>query len=98
MPASYFFIGSSAGRDTYLVQPAGSHTTLFAGIYRMENDFPRFILLTRPSPTEIKDVSDRIPVTLPKDAVKEWIDPEVKEARVKEIASDAITDVVCEKV
>ena len=103
VPASYFFIGSSAalssaGRDTYLVQPAGSHTTLFAGIYRMENDFPRFILLTRPSPTEIKDVSDRIPVILPKDAVKEWIDPEVKEARVKEIASDAITDVVCEKV
>ena len=103
VPASYFFIGSSAalssaGRDTYLVQPTGSHTTLFAGIYRIENGFPRFILLTRPSPTEIKDVSDRIPVILPKDAVKEWIDPEVKEARVKEIASDAITDVVCEKV
>ena len=103
VPASYFFIGSSAalssaGRDTYLVQPAGSHTTLFAGIYRMENDFPRFILLTRPSPTEIKDVSDRIPVILPKDAVKEWIDPETKQDRVKEIAGDAITDVVCEKV
>ena len=98
IPASYFFIGSSAGRDTYLVQPAGAHTTLFAGIYRMENDFPRFILLTRPSPTEIKDVCDRMPVILPKDAVKEWIDPETKQDRVKEIAGDAITDVVCEKV
>ena len=98
VPASYFFIGSSAGRDTYLVQPAGSHTTLFAGIYRMENDFPRFILLTRPSPTEIKDVCDRMPVILPKDAVKEWIDPETKQDRVKEIAGDAITDVVVEKV
>ena len=96
VPASYFFIGSSAG--TYLVQPTGSHTTLFAGIYRLEDNFPRFILLTRPSPTEIKDICDRMPVILPKDAVKEWIDPEVKEARVKEIASDAITDVVCEKV
>ena len=90
VPASYFFIGSSAGRDTYLVQPAGSHTTLFAGIYRMENDFPRFILLTRPSPTEIKDVCDRMPVILPKDAVKEWIDPETKQDRVKKIAGDAI--------
>ena len=98
VPASYFFIGSSAGRDTYLVQPVGSHTTLFAGIYRMENDFPRFILLTRPSPTEIKDVCDRMPVILPKDAVKEWIDPETKQDRVKKIAGDAITDVVVEKV
>ena len=98
VPASYFFIGSSAGRDTYLVQPAGSHTTLFAGIYRLEDNFPRFILLTSPASPEIKDICDRIPVILPKDAVKEWIDPEVKEARVKEIASDAITDVVCEKV
>ena len=95
VPASYFFIGSSAalssaGRDTYLVQPAGSHTTLFAGIYRMENDFPRFILLTRPASPEIKDVCDRMPVILPKDAVKEWIDPETKQDRVKEIAGDAI--------
>ena len=103
VPASYFFIGSSAalssaGRDTYLVQPAGSHTTLFAGIYRMENDFPRFILLTRPASPEIKDVCDRMPVILPKDTVKEWIDPETKQDRVKEIAGDAITDVVCEKV
>ena len=103
IPASYFFIGSStalssAGRDTYLVQPAGSHTTLFAGIYRLEDNFPRFILLTRPSPTEIKDICDRMPVILPKDAVKEWIDPETKQDRVKEIAGDAITDVVVEKV
>ena len=98
VPASYFFIGSSTGRDTYLVQPAGSHTTLFAGIYRMENDFPRFILLTRPASPEIKDVCDRMPVILPKDTVKEWIDPETKQDRVKEIAGDAITDVVCEKV
>ena len=98
VPASYFFIGSSAGRDTYLVQPAGAHTTLFAGIYRMENDFPRFILLTRPASPEIKDICDRMPVILPKDAVKEWIDPETKQDRVKEIAGDAITDVVCEKV
>ena len=98
VPASYFFIGSSAGRDTYLVQPAGAHTTLFAGIYRMENDFPRFILLTRPASPEIKDVCDRMPVILPKDTVKEWIDPETKQDRVKEIAGDAITDVVCEKV
>ena len=103
VPASYFFIGSStalssAGRDTYLVQPTGSHTTLFAGIYRMENNFPRFILLTRPASPEIKDVCDRMPVILPKDAVKEWIDPETKQDRVKKIAGDAITDVVCEKV
>ena len=103
VPASYFFIGSSAalssaGRDTYLVQPACAHTTLFAGIYRMENDFPRFILLTRPASPEIKDICERIPVILPKDAVKEWIDPETKQDRVKEIAGDAITDVVCEKV
>ena len=98
VPASYFFIGSSAGRDTYLVQPAGSHTTLFAGIYRLEDNFPRFILLTRPASPEIKDVCDRMPVILPKDAVKEWIDPETKQDRVKKIAGDAITDVVCEKV
>ena len=100
VPASYFFIGSSAGtvKGTYLVQPAGSHTTLFAGIYRMENGFPRFILLTRPASPEIKDVCDRMPVILPKDAVKEWIDPETKQDRVKKIAGDAITDVVVEKV
>ena len=96
VPASYFFIGSSAGRDTYLVQPAGSHTTLFAGIYRMENDFPRFILLTRPASPEIKDICDRMPVILPKDAVKEWIDP--GEKHVKEIIGQAITDVIVEKV
>ena len=39
-----------------------------------------------------------MPVILPKGAVKKWIDPEVEVKRVKEIAEDAITDVVCEKV
>ena len=98
VPASYFFIGSSAGRDTYLVQPAGAHTTLLAGLYRIENGFSRFILLTRPASPEIKDICDRMLVILPKDAVKEWIDPEIGKDRVKEITGDSITDVVFEKV
>ena len=81
---------------TYLVQPAGSHTTLFAGIYRLEDSFPHFILLTRPASPAIKEICDRMPVILPKEAVKEWIEP--GEKHVKEIVGQAITDVIVEKV
>lgn len=83
IPASYYFewehlISASGDRkigDKYMIQPAGATDTWLCGLYRIENGFPHFVVLTKDPTEELKKLHDRMPVMLPKDCISEWVDP-----------------------
>jgi len=86
--------GAGAGQKYYL-QPAGSDKTFLCGIYRMENKFPYFAVLTRDSSPDIAFIHDRMPLIMPEDLADDWIDPKKDP---KELAKHALTEMVFEKV
>ena len=106
IPASYYFEWEHLKRpdgkvktgDKYAIQPKGSNLTFLAGVYRIEEErglkFPVFSILTREPGESIRFIHDRMPLILPKDAVKAWIRPD---GNPKEIMSSALTEMVFEK-
>lgn len=84
IPASYYYewehlVSSSGDKktgDKYMIQPAGATETWLCGLYRIENGFPHFVILTKDPAEELKWLHDRMPVMLPKDCIQNWIDPE----------------------
>ena len=53
-----------------------------AGLYRIEEikgiKVPVFTILTREPIEEIRFIHDRMPVILPKDSIREWVNPTIK--------------------
>ena len=84
--------------DKYLIQPKGSHTTLLAGLYRIEErngvNCPVFAVITRDATEELRSIHDRMPVILSREDVESWIKPN---GNPTEICKRALTEVVMEK-
>ena len=105
IPASYFFEwqrtktadGAVKAGQKYIVQPAGAAVTYMAGVYRMEDGFPHFAILTTEPDEDYKFIHDRLPVILPREAIDAWIDPKTSPEQIREIARNSITGVVTEK-
>ena len=105
IPASYYFEwehftapdGRTVTGDRYAIQPAGADVTWLAGLYRMENGFPRFTVLTREPSAQLSTLHERMPLILPEDAIPAWINPATPAEEVSRISSRALTDVVMEK-
>lgn len=105
IPASWYFewqhFLSSDGKkktgDKYAIQPSGASLTLLAGLYRIENGFPHFVVLTRDSPEGIRFLHDRMPVILEPAQAAQWIHPESSPETVRRIAETALTDMIYEK-
>ncbi len=105
VPASWYFEwehltrpdGSKKAGDKFAIQPAGASVTWLAGLYRMENGFPFFTVLTREPGAELAKLHDRMPLILPQDALAGWIDPRTPADDVKKIAGEAMTAMVCER-
>ena len=105
VPASWYFEwehftrpdGRKITGDRYAIQPAGSTVTWLAGLYRMENGFPYFTILTREPSGELSRIHDRMPLILPESVLGDWIDPNTHPDKVKELASAALTDMIFEK-
>ena len=103
IPASWYFewehLIASTGKkktgDKYMIQPAGSSITWLAGLYRMEEGFPVFAVLTREPADELRRIHDRMPLIMPRNLIDDWINPE---AKAEELVRYAIMDVVAEKV
>ena len=103
IPASWYFEwhhyidndGQKKTGDKYMIQPKGSSMTWLAGLYRIENDFPVFTVLTREPSDELRHIHDRMPLIFPKELVGDWINPQSKP---KELIGYAITDMIAEKV
>ena len=68
--------------------------TWLCGIYRMEQNFPHFVILPREPGEPISFIHDRMPLILPEDAVTKWIDPNVNPHR---LLAAALTNMAFEK-
>ena len=83
IPASRYFewehVPAGNGRKKpgrkFPVRPSGLDQTYLAGLYRMENGFPVFVVLTREPADDLRFLHDRMPLILPEDLIDEWIRP-----------------------
>ena len=106
IPASYYFEwerllkpdGSKKPGDKYVIQPCGSDVCYMAGLYRMEDGYPHFAVLTRDAAPGLRRIHDRMPLILPASAISEWISPDSAPDRLREISESAITEVIAEKM
>ena len=102
IPASWYYewehvptpSGKSKAGDKYAIMPKGGGLTWLCGLYRLENNFPHFVILTREPGESIAFIHDRMPLILPESKVDSWIDPEQNPHM---LLGSAITDVVFEK-
>ncbi len=102
IPASYYFewehFKTSDGKEKtgskYAIQPAGYTVTWLCGLYRIEEGYPVFVILTKEPTVELSRIHDRMPLMLPEDKIDAWIDPYSKP---EELLPYALSDVVLEK-
>lgn len=87
--------GRSVTGDKYAIMARGRSVNYLCGLYRMEDAYPHFVVLTREAADSVRFLHDRMPLMLPEEAVDRWIDPK---ANPYMLLSDAVSDVVFEKV
>ncbi len=91
VPASYYFEWERRGQEKikYAIEPASGEPLFMAGLYRMEGDRAAFAILTREPAREIAFIHDRMPVALPVDQARLWINPETDpEALLRQLQPD----------
>ncbi len=101
VPASWYFEweylirydGMKVPGQKYAIMPKGQELTWLCGLYRIEDQYPHFVILTRPSGEEIAFIHDRMPLIMPREEINNWCDPEKNPAL---LADKALTDVVFE--
>lgn len=90
VPAGCYYEWTHAGpRDKYAIRPREGAAWM-AGLYRLHEGRPAFVILTRPPAEEIAFIHDRMPVLLPRSRVLEWIDPGADPAPVLASALRAV--------
>ena len=102
IPASWYYEwehyttpdGKQRTGDKYLIQPANASITWLCGLYRFEDGFPVFTILTQDAVGEQARIHDRMPVILPEGMTNEWIKID---ADPDDILSHALTDMIMEK-
>lgn len=84
--------------DKYLIQPKDSHTTMLAGLYRIEErkglQVPVFSVLTRNAIGDLRGIHDRMPLILRREDVDAWVRPD---GNPLEIAEKGLTEMCFEK-
>ena len=68
-----------------------SSVTWLCGLYRIENNVPVFVVLTREPGQELARIHDRMPLILPPEAALEWILPQT---RPEDLLQYALTDMI----
>ena len=63
------------GKQKYEIAPSNADGFFLVGIYRIEQGRPVFSILTRESAQSIAFIHNRMPVILPNDAIKDWLNP-----------------------
>jgi len=103
IPASWYFEwehldapgGKTKTGDKFAIQPNGQSVTWLCGLYRIEDGFPAFTVLTREPSDDVRRIHDRMPLILPEEMTDAWISPEQKP---EDIIRYAVTDLVMERV
>ena len=86
--------GKTKAREKYALMPRGGKMTCLCGLYRMEDGYPHYVILTREAGEGIAFLHDRMPVILPEEAADQWIDPN---RNPHTLLSGALTDMIAEK-
>ena len=96
VPATNYFEWERAGKakTKYAIRPTDGALFYMAGIYRIESGRPVFSILTREPAESIAFIHDRMPVILPHDLVRDWVNPKY---RAGEILCHAVLDLSHEK-
>ena len=102
VPASWYFewehhkdnSGNSVTGEKYMIQPKGEVITWLCGLYRIENGFPVFAIITKSPTEELSRIHDRMPLMLPEDKIDEWISPASKP---EELIAFSQTEMIAEK-
>ena len=102
IPASWYFEwqqlpaedGRSRDSTKFAIQPRDSALTWLCGLYRIEDGLPAFVILTRESGKSVAEIHDRMPLIIPRKAVRAWVNPGKK---AEDIIQYAITEMVAEK-
>ena len=86
IPASWYFEWEHdekkrAGQK-YALRPEASGLVRLAGLYRLEDGLPVFVILTRPAADSLLWMHDRMPLMLPPDAAEAWIRPQSDPAAI----------------
>ena len=77
-----------------MIQPKGEVITWLCGLYRIENGFPVFAIITKSPTEELSRIHDRMPLMLPEDKIDEWISPASKP---EELIAFSQTEMIAEK-
>lgn len=94
VPATNYFEWQEISKNNkikYDIRAAEGCMIYMAGIYRWEGKMPVFSILTRDPAESIIHIHNRMPVILPNEIAKDWLNPKYSAA---EIMSRAVTDVV----
>ena len=75
MPMSAYYEWERRGNDRvkYRIAPSGDGLNCLAGVYRLEEDGPRFAVLTMEAADELAFIHDRMPVLVPYAAREAWL-------------------------
>lgn len=75
IPASHYFEWQRLANKKIknAIRPVNSKEMYMAGVYRIQNGFPEFVILTREPGESIRHIHDRMPVILPRDALNDWM-------------------------
>ena len=98
IPASWYFEWEhdekkKAGQK-YALRPEEQGLVWLAGLYRMEEGLPVFVILTRPAEENLAWMHDRMPVMLLKDAAEMWIRTD---SDPKALSEKCLTNVIWDK-
>ncbi len=63
------------GKQKYQIAPTDANGFFLAGIYRIEQGIPVFSILTKEPVESIAFIHNRMPVILPEEIVKDWLNP-----------------------
>ncbi len=87
--------GRTKTGDKYAIQPVGCTVTWLCGLYRIEEGYPVFVILTKEPTRELKRLHDRMPLMMPQERIEAWISPS---SDPDSLLSYALSDMVMEKV
>lgn len=102
VPASYYFEwqhfispdGKTKTGNKYAIQPKGQTVTWLCGLYRIEEGYPVFVVLTKEPTYALRKIHDRMPFMLPGERIDEWINPS---SNPDEFIQYALEEIVMEK-
>ena len=90
IPATCYFEWEHRGREKikYAIAPQNSNMIYFAGIYRKEGNRAACTILTREPAESIAFIHNRMPVILPAEAVRDWLNIRYEAADVLKAAQE----------